>query len=135
VVLLQGCSAPPLILNPGQARNSQELPKWVRQPPNNYVSACARVDNGDYISAKKIATAKAQADYLTRQSVTVVSNTDVIERVNSSKYSDTKDSSYQQHIHLQTQGEVTSYFRVIEDGLVHFDQYDQWCVLMGVAKD
>ena len=97
-------------------------PEWLLNHQPNQATGCAVIKQGKLMAAKRIALAKARAEYLTMQKAHISSN---IEMTQSNKKQD-----FQQTINVTTQGEAGINLLPIQQVKTTFEGVTQWCVLV-----
>lgn len=114
-----------------KSESNSDLPSWYLSPPKNTVTACAKVRGNDLNNARIIASAKAQAQYLETQQVSVSSETHITETASSKTGS---QSTYNNKIILKTSGELSHHYGVKKQKTLEINNVSHLCVLYGVTS-
>ncbi len=97
-------------------------PDWLLNHQPNQATGCAVIKQGKLNVAKRIALAKARAEYLTMQKAHISSN---IEMTQSNSGQD-----FQQTINVKTQGQAGINLLPTRQAKITFENVQQWCVLV-----
>jgi len=111
-----------LVFITGLSYASTQPPEWLLNHQPNQATGCAVIKQGKLMAAKRIALAKARAEYLTMQKAHISSS---IEMTQSNKKQD-----FQQTINVKTQGEAGINLLPTQQAKTTFEGVTQWCVLV-----
>ncbi|PTC00847.1 hypothetical protein C9975_05250 [Thalassospira xiamenensis] len=114
-----------------QSSSETKLPDWLLAPPENTVTACAKVKGNDLHTAKTIVVAKAQAALLSSRKVAVQSRTMLSQQQRQTGAESTETLDYNNQIHLQSSGNVDHTHQVLKEAEVDLNQEKNLCVLFG----
>ena len=106
----------------GSSYATTQQPEWLLNHQPNQATGCAVIKQGNLMVAKRIALAKARAEYLTIQKAQISSN---IEMTQSDKGQD-----FQQTISVKTQGEAGINLLPTQQAKTTYEGAEQWCVLV-----
>ncbi len=100
----------------------EQQPEWLLNHQPNQATGCAVIKPGKLLVAKRIALAKARAEYLTIQKAQISSN---IEMTQSDKGQD-----FKQTINVKTQGQAGINLLPTQQAKTTYEGVEQWCVLV-----
>ncbi len=99
-----------------------QQPDWLLNHKPNEATGCAVIKQGKLMVAKRIALAKARAEYLTMQKAHISSNIEMTQSDN--------EQDFQQTINVKTQGQAGTNLLPTQQAKVTFEKVEQWCVLV-----
>jgi len=111
-----------LVFITGLSHASTQPPEWLLNHQPNEATGCAVIKPGKLLVAKRIALAKARAEYLTIQKTQISSH---IEMTQSNKKQD-----FKQTINVKTQGEAGINLLPTQQAKTSYEGVEQWCVLV-----
>jgi len=111
-----------LISFSGVLNANEQPPEWLLNHQPNQATGCAVIKQGKLLVAKRIALAKARAEYLTMQKAHISSN---IEMTQSNKEQD-----FKQTINVNAQGQAGINLLPTQQAKTTFEGAEQWCVLV-----
>jgi len=111
-----------LVFITGFSYANTQPPEWLLNHQPNQATGCAVIKPGKLLVAKRIALAKARAEYLTIQKAQISSN---IEMTQSDKGQD-----FKQTINVKTQGQAGINLLPTQQAKTTYEGVEQWCVLV-----
>ncbi len=106
----------------GLSSATEQQPEWLLNHQPHEATGCSVIKKGGLLVAKRIALAKARAEYLTIQKAHISSS---IEMTASNQRQD-----FKQTINVKTQGEAGINLLPTQQEKTFYDGVEQWCVLV-----
>ncbi len=111
-----------LVVITGLSYATTQPPVWLLNHQPHEATGCSVIKNGNLLVAKRIALAKARAEYLTIQKAHISSS---IEMTASNQGQD-----FKQTINVKTQGEAGINLLPTQQAKTTYGGVEEWCVLV-----